>query len=79
MVWQDDTGHFLFTLKLNLINIQLEHVVDRVVVPLKRVFPSAITFAGMGRPKCISLSCLWSVPQIREGYGRVVPWPGRQA
>ena len=43
-----DTGYFHF--KLNLIITQLEYVVDRVMVPLNRVFPSATTFAGMGQP-----------------------------
>ena len=32
-----DTSHFY--LKLNLIINQLEHIVDRVMVPLNRVFP----------------------------------------
>ena len=32
-----DTGYF--HLKLNLIITQLEHIVDRVMVPLNRVFP----------------------------------------
>ena len=71
-----DTCHFYF--KLNLIINQLEHIVDRVMVPLNRVFPSAATFASMGRPLFGPLSCLWSVPPTREGYGCAVPWPGKQ-
>ena len=43
-----DTGYFHF--KLNLIITQLESIVDWVTVPLKRVCPSATTFAGIGRP-----------------------------
>ena len=65
-------------LKLNLIINQLEHIVDRVMVPLNRVFPSATTFAFMGRPFFGLLSCLWSVPPTKEGYGRAVPWHGKQ-
>ena len=61
-----DTGYF--HVKLNLIITQLEHLVDRVMVPLNRVFPSATTFAFMGRPLFGPLSCLWSVPPTREGY-----------
>ena len=38
-----DTGYFQF--KLNLIITQLEYIVDRVMVPLNRVFSSATTFA----------------------------------
>ena len=45
MSWHYDTGYFHF--KLNLIITQLEYVVDRVMVPLNRVFPSATTFASM--------------------------------
>ena len=55
-----DTCYFHF--KVNLIIIQLEHIVDRVMVPLNRVFPSATTFSFMGRPLFGPLSCLWSVP-----------------
>ena len=69
------TGYFF---QLNLIINQLEHIVDRVMVPLNRVFPSATTFAFMGRPLFDLLSCLWSVPPMREGYGRAVPWPDKQ-
>ena len=43
-----DTGHF--HLKLKLIITQLEYNVDWVMVPLNRVFPSAATFAFLGRP-----------------------------
>ena len=43
----DDSSYFIF--KLNLMLIQLEHNVDRVMVPLNRVFPSATTFTFMGR------------------------------
>ena len=71
MSWHYDAGYFHF--KLNLIITQLEYVVDRVMVPLNRVFPNATTFAGMGRPLFVSFSCLWSVPPSREGYGHVVP------
>ena len=71
-----DTGHSYF--KLNLIINQLEHIVDRVMVPLNRVFPSATTFAFMGRPLFGPLSCLWSVPPMREGYGHSLPWAGKQ-
>ena len=71
-----DTGYFQF--KLNLIITQLEYIVDRVMVPLNRVFPSATAFAFMGRPLFGQLSCLWSVPPTREGYGHEVPWPGKQ-
>ena len=35
----------IFAFKLNLIITQLEYIVDRVMVPLNRVFPSATTFA----------------------------------
>ena len=38
-----DTGYFHF--KLNQIITQPEHIVDRVMVPLNRVFPSATRFA----------------------------------
>ena len=68
-----DTGYFYF--KLNLIINQLEHIVDRVMVPLNRVFPSATTFAFMGRPFFGSLSCLCSVPSMRQGYGVRYPGP----
>ena len=51
-----DTGYFHFM--LNLIITQLEHIVDRVMVPLNRVFPSATTFAFMGRPLFGPLSCI---------------------
>ena len=71
-----DTGYFQFKLKLMI--TQLEYIVARVMVPLNRVFPSATTFAFMGRPLFDPLSCLWSVPPTREGYGRAVPWPGKQ-
>ena len=71
-----DTGYLHF--KLNLIITQLEYIVDRVMVPLNRVFPSATTFSFMGRPLFGPLSFLWSVPPTREGYGRAVPWPGKQ-
>ena len=71
-----DTCHFY--LKLILIINHLEHIVDRVMVPLNRVFSSATTFAFMGRPLFGPLSYLWSVPPTREGYGRAVPWPGKQ-
>ena len=37
MSWHYDTGYFHF--KLNLIITQLEYIVDRVMVPLNRVFP----------------------------------------
>src|SRR4051812_43982755 len=67
--------NYYFYFKLNLIIIQLEHTVDWVSVPLNRVFPSATTFAFMARPLFGLLSCLWSVPPTREGYGRAVPWP----
>ena len=77
MSWHYDAGYFHF--KSNLIITQLEYVVDRVMVPLNRVFPSATTFAGMGRPLFVSLSCLRSVPPTRAGYGRAVRWPGKQA
>ena len=63
-----DTGYFQF--KLNMIIIQLEFIIDRVMVQLNRVFPSATTFACMGRPLFGLLSCLWSVPPTREAYGR---------
>ena len=43
-----DTGYF--HVKLNLIITQLEYIVDRVMVPLNQVFPSATTFSFMGRP-----------------------------
>ena len=71
-----DSSYFHF--KLNLMLIQLEHNVDRVMVPLNRVFPSATIFAFMGRPLFGPLSFLWSVPPTREGYVRAVPWPGKQ-
>ena len=71
-----DTGYF--HVKLNLLITQLEYIVDWVMVPLNRVFPSATTFAFMGRPLFGPLSCLWSVAPTRESYGRVVPWPGKQ-
>ena len=67
-----------FYFKLNLMLIELEHKVDRVMVPLNRVFYSATTFAFMGRPVVGPLSCLWSVSPTREGYGCAVPWPGKQ-
>ena len=67
-----------FHVKLNLMLIRLEHNVDRVMVPLSQVFPNATTFAFMGRPLFGPLSCLWSVPPMSEGYGRAVPWPGKQ-
>ena len=51
-----DTGYF--HVKLNLLITQLEYIVDRVMVPLNRVFPSATTFAFMGRPLFGPLSCL---------------------
>ena len=41
--FMDDTGHFHF--KLNLRITQLEYIVDWVMVPLNRDFPSATTFA----------------------------------
>ena len=72
----DDLSYFIFM--LNLMLIQLEYNVDRVMVPLNRVFPSATTFAFMGRPLFGLLSCLWSVPLTREGYGHALPWPGKQ-
>ena len=75
MSWHCDTGYF--HVKLNLIITQLEYVVDWVMVPLNRVFPSATTFSGMGQHLFVSLSCLWSVPPTREGYGRALPWPGK--
>ena len=71
-----DTGYFHF--KLNRIITQLESIVDRVMVPLNRVFPSATTFAFMGRPLVGLLSCLWLVPPTREGYGSAVPWIGKK-
>ena len=71
-----DSSYFPF--KLNLMLIQLEHNVDRVMVPLNQVFPSATTFSFMGRPLFSPLSCLWSVPPTGEGYGHVVPWPGKK-
>ena len=71
-----DTGYLQF--KLNLIIIQVEYIIDRVMVPLDQVFPSATTFAFMGRPLFGPLSCLRSVPPTKEGYGRAVPWPGKQ-
>ena len=43
----DDLSYFIF--KLNLMLIKLEYNVDRAMVPLNRVFPSATTFAFMGR------------------------------
>ena len=42
-----DTGYFYF--ELNLIITQLEHIVDRVMVPLNRIFPNATTFAFYGK------------------------------
>ena len=66
-----DTGYF--HIKLNLLITQLEYIVDRVMVPLNLVFPSATTFAFMARPLFGPLSCLWSVPPTREGYGRAYP------
>ena len=71
-----DSSYFYF--KLNLMLIQLEHNIDRVMVPLNRVFPSATTFASMGRPLFGPLSFVWSVPPLSEGYGHAVPWPGKQ-
>ena len=71
-----DTGYF--DVKLNLLITQLEYIVDRVMVPLNRVFPSATTFAFMGRPLFGPLSCLWPVPLMREGYGCAIPWPGKK-
>ena len=68
----------IFNFKLNQLINQLEYIVDRFMVPLNRVFPSATTFAFMGRLLFGPLSCLWSVPPTREGYGRAVPWPGKQ-
>ena len=70
-----DTGYF--HVKLNQIITQLEYIVDQVMVPLNRVFPSATTFAFMGRPLFGPLSCLWSVPPMRDGYGRALPWLGK--
>ena len=43
----DDLSYFIS--KLNLILIQPEYNVDRVMVPLNRVFLSATTFTFMGR------------------------------
>ena len=43
-----DTDYFQF--KLNLIITQLEYIIDWVMVPLNRDFPSATTFAFVGRP-----------------------------
>ena len=40
----------IFSLKLILNITQLEYIVDWVMVPLNRVFPSATTFAFVGRP-----------------------------
>ena len=40
----------IFSLKLILNITQLEYTVDWVMVPLNRVFPSATTFAFVGRP-----------------------------
>ena len=71
-----DTGYFYF--ELNLIITQLEPIVDRVMVPLNRVFPNATTFAFMGRSLFGLLSCLWLVPPMWEGYGPAIPWPGKQ-
>ena len=68
-----DTGHFHFKLNLNI--TQLEYIVDWVMVPLNRDFPSATTFAFVGRPWFGPLTCLWSVPPTREGYGRAYPGP----
>ena len=68
-----DTGHFHFKLNLNI--TQLEYIVDWVMVPLNRDFPSATTFSFVGRPWFGPLTCLWSVPPTREGYGRAYPGP----
>ena len=70
------TGYF--DVKLNLLITQLEYIVDQFMVPLNQVFPSATTFAFVGRPLFCLLSCLWSVPPMREGYGRALPWPGKE-
>ena len=70
MSWHYDAGYFHFM--LNLIITQLEYVVDRVMVPLNRVFPSATTFAGMGQPLFVSLSCLWSVLMTHKCMGSIV-------
>ena len=60
-------------ISLHLMLNELEYKVGRVMVTLNRVFPSATTFAFMGRPLFGPLSCLWSVPPTRQGYGRAVP------
>ena len=52
----DDLSYSIFN--LNLMLIQLEYIIDRVMVPLNRVFYSATTFAFMGRSLFGLLSCL---------------------
>ena len=70
-----DSSIFIF--KLNLMIIELEHKVGRVMVPLNRADEcNHICLYGEagGHP----LSCLLSVPPTREGYGHALPWPGKQ-
>ena len=68
-----------FYFKLNLILIELEHKVDQVMVPLNRADKCNHICLGMGRSLVGPLSCLLSVPPTREGYGRALPWPSKQA
>ena len=66
-----------FYFKLNLMIIELEHKVGRVMVPLNRADKCNHICLSMGRPLVGSLSCILSVPPMREGSGRALPWPGK--
>ena len=61
-------------LKLNLIITQLEYIVDQVMVPLNRVFPSATTFAFMGR--LCSVRCHASGRCLQQGKVMGVRYAG---
>ena len=61
-----------FYFKLNLMLIELEHKVDRVMVPLNRA-DQCNHICLYGKAVSRALSCLLSVPPRREGYGCVLP------
>ena len=66
-----------FYFKSNLMLIELEHKVDRVMVPLNCADKCNHICLSMGRPLVGTFSCLLSVPPTREGYGHALPWPGK--
>ena len=66
-----DTDYFHF--KLNLTLTQLEHIVDRVMVPLNRVFPQCNHICLCGK------AFIRSVGLPLDGARTWVPWCGYSA